>query len=289
MSETSAPEQPDEATMDLLVKRAIEGLSPAEQRALDVEDRAAVSAYLADFERAAAAAALAASAGAEAPPPALVARLERQGRELLAPNLLQLKAVPGATAAAPPAKSPGPAYGWFAAAACLLLAVFGWLRSPPPQAPAELAEAGRPPVTAIAPPAAPKAPTLQEARAALLARAGSLKLTWGATKDALAAGVAGDVVWDPETQQGFMRFVNLPTNDPHQHQYQLWIFDAARDKRYPVDGGVFDVPAGSTEVLVPIHAALPVSAARAFAVTVEKPGGVVVSAREHILVLAQAS
>jgi hypothetical protein len=55
-----------------------------------------------------------------------------------------------------------------------------------------------------------------------------------------------------------------------------------------VDGGVFDVPANSTEVLVPIHAALPVRLAKAFAVTIEKPGGAVVSAREHILVLAQA-
>jgi hypothetical protein len=39
---------------------------------------------------------------------------------------------------------------------------------------------------------------------------------------------------------------------------------------------------------VPIHAALPVRAAKAFAVTVEKPGGVVVSAREHVVLLGQA-
>jgi len=55
-----------------------------------------------------------------------------------------------------------------------------------------------------------------------------------------------------------------------------------------VDGGVFDVPADATEVVVPIHAAIAVGAAQAFAVTVEKPGGVVVSAREHIVALAQA-
>ena len=91
--------------------------------------------------------------------------------------------------------------------------------------------------------------------------------------------MSGDVVWNPVTQQGFLRFVGLRPNDPQMHQYQLWIFDAARDQRYPVDGGVFDVPANQGEVVVPIRAALPVGSAKAFAVTIEKPGGVVVSGR----------
>jgi anti-sigma-K factor RskA len=71
-------------------------------------------------------------------------------------------------------------------------------------------------------------------------------------------------------------------------QYQLWIFDGGRDQRYPVDGGVFDVPTNATEVVIPIHAALPVLSAKAFAVTVEKPGGVVVSGRQHVVVLGAA-
>ena len=41
-----------------------------------------------------------------------------------------------------------------------------------------------------------------------------------------------------------MRFRGLAANNPTQIQYQLWMFDAERDERYPVDGGVFDVPAG---------------------------------------------
>jgi hypothetical protein len=46
-----------------------------------------------------------------------------------------------------------------------------------------------------------------------------------------------------------------------------------------IDGGVFDAPS-TGEVVVPITARL-----RAlFAVTVERPGGVVVSRREHIVV-----
>jgi anti-sigma-K factor RskA len=101
--------------------------------------------------------------------------------------------------------------------------------------------------------------------------------------------MSGDVVWNPVTQQGFLRFVGLRPNDPQMHQYQLWIFDAARDQRYPVDGGVFDVPANQGEVVVPIRAALPVGSAKAFAVTIEKPGGVVVSGRQHIVALGQAS
>jgi anti-sigma-K factor RskA len=137
-------------------------------------------------------------------------------------------------------------------------------------------------------PPPPPPPTPAEERAALLAKTDSLKVTLGATKDPAAKGVSGDVVWDPVTQQGFLRFVGLPQNDPKVHQYQLWIFDATRDQRYPVDGGVFDIPANASEVVIPIHARLPVQNAKAFAVTLEKSGGVVVSGREHILVLAQA-
>lgn len=91
--------------------------------------------------------------------------------------------------------------------------------------------------------------------------------------------MTGDVVWDPVTQQGYLRFVAPPQNNPKVHQYQVWIFDGTRDQRYPVDGGVFDVPANSSEVLVPIHAAVPVRLAKAFAVTLEKPG---VRVRGHV-------
>ena len=109
-----------------------------------------------------------------------------------------------------------------------------------------------------------------------------------ATKDPAAAGVSGDVVWDPATQRGFMHFSGLAANDPAVHQYQLWIFDGARDQRYPVDGGVFDVPANTKEIVIPIRAALMVLKPAAFAVTVEKPGGAVVSSREHVVVLGAA-
>jgi len=84
-----------------------------------------------------------------------------------------------------------------------------------------------------------------------------------------------------------MKIGGLAANDPGEFQYQLWIFDQGRDERFPVDGGVFDVPSGADEVIVPISAKLDVDRPYLFAVTVEKPGGVVVSSRERIAILAQ--
>jgi hypothetical protein len=292
MSEAGSQGQPDDALIDLLVKQVTESLPPAELRALDEMDGAVVSEYQRGFERAAAAISLAGAAPWSAPPPALKQRLEQQARsfyaaanavpaEGAAPQAQGFKAA-SAAAAAPGRRSGGNA-GWFAAAACLLLALAAWLRTPH--------QAGRPVADAPvlpaspAPPASPAAPTAAEERAALLAKAESLKVTLGPTKDPAAASLQADVVWDQATQQGFIRFVGLSRNDPRVHQYQIWIFDGVRDQRYPVDGGVFDIPVDVGEVVIPIRAALPVGKPAAFAVTLEKPGGVVVSARDHVLAL----
>jgi hypothetical protein len=171
-----------------------------------------------------------------------------------------------------------------------VLALVGWLRAPTLTGPpaAQVTVESPPPSTPIPPPAPPP-PTPAEQRDALLARPDSMKIKLGLTKDPAAAGASGDVVWDPATQQGFATFSGLKPNDPKQQQYQLWIFDGERDQRYPVDGGVFDVPGNVSEVIVPIRAALLVHAAKAFAVTVEKPGGAVVSARDRVVALGKAS
>ncbi len=129
-------------------------------------------------------------------------------------------------------------------------------------------------------------PTAAEARAELLATAKDVTtLPWTATADPNAAGASGDVVWSPSQQRGFMRFKGLAPNDLKAIQYQLWIFDKDRDQAFPVDGGVFDV-ASNGEVIVPITAKLRVDEPVLFAVTIEKPGGVVVSKRERIVVTA---
>jgi anti-sigma-K factor RskA len=124
-------------------------------------------------------------------------------------------------------------------------------------------------------------------RQALATQRFVLQRNWAPAGDPAGREVKGDVVWDARTQTGYMRFVGLRRNDPSNEQYQLWIFDGRRDERYPVDGGVFDVPGDGDEVIVPIRASLPVGTPLAFAVTIERPGGVVVSDRSRVVVIAR--
>jgi|SRR5262245_2762049 len=89
------------------------------------------------------------------------------------------------------------------------------------------------------------------------------------------AGVAlGEVVWNAEKQEGFIKVSGLPVLDPSREQYQLWIVDPAQ--KHPIDGGLFDVSPDGT-ALIPVKAALKVKDAQAFAVTRERAGGVVVT------------
>lgn len=97
---------------------------------------------------------------------------------------------------------------------------------------------------------------------------------------------SGDVVWSDSRQQGYMTLSNLPANNPAQKQYQLWIVDPTRDE-FPVDGGVFDIPAGPGPVVIPIEAKLAVRNPAAFVITLEQPGGVVRSKQEIVVALAK--
>ncbi|MEJ7733972.1 MAG: anti-sigma factor [Polyangiaceae bacterium] len=167
---------------------------------------------------------------------------------------------------------------WLVAAACLALAVGAWWPRPRP----ELLQARI---------QAPPAPTVTigaaEARQALLRDApDAVTVPWSATPDVAAKSASGDVVWSNAQQKGYMRFAGLAANDPKQAQYQLWIFDEAQDKRFPVDGGVFDVDPATGEAVVAIDPKLAVRKPTLFAVTVERPGGVVVSKRERIVLTA---
>ena len=131
----------------------------------------------------------------------------------------------------------------------------------------------------------------ERVRSQIVAMADVQQIEWKTGKSPFSGTASGDVVWSQKLQKGYMRFRGLPVNDPNARQYQLWIIDGTRDQAQPVDGGVFDirgaeVKKGGGEVLIPIRAALPVGEAVAFAVTVEKPGGVVVSKREHIVATA---
>ncbi|TWT95486.1 anti-sigma factor [Neorhodopirellula pilleata] len=151
---------------------------------------------------------------------------------------------------------------WIACAASLLLALGIWYANIPP--------AER---------------SLAQQRDRLISTSPDLiRVPWSEGKHPFDQPVQGDVVWSNDQQMGYMRFVHMPVNEPTQEQYQLWIIDPARDDE-PIDGGVFDINE-SGEVIIPINAKLPVLAPAAFAITVEKPGGVVVSTQERLPLLA---
>ena len=96
--------------------------------------------------------------------------------------------------------------------------------------------------------------------------------------------VSGKVVWSDSEQRGYMEFENLPVNDPQEAQYQLWIVDSKRDK-HPVDGGVFNAT-GTGKIRVPVDSKLRVDNPAAFVITLEQPGGVVVSDGPHLIIAA---
>jgi hypothetical protein len=185
--------------------------------------------------------------------------------------------------------------GWVAAAVCLLLAIGAFAHRMPPAPVAVLPTDPVPTAIQLVgsssstlPPSVPSsALTPGELRDNLLAAAGSARAEWTPTKDPLGKTATGEVVWNNDQQKGAMRFRGLAKNDPSRAQYQLWIFDKARDEKYPVDGGVFDIDSETGDVVVPIHATLLVSAPVLFAVTLERPGGVVVSKRDRIVVTAK--
>jgi Anti-sigma-K factor rskA len=131
---------------------------------------------------------------------------------------------------------------------------------------------------------------LANQRARLMAQPGTVQSAFVALKDESAAQAQGDVVWSTREQRGFMRFRGLASNPHDKWVYQLWIFDTEQDERFPIDGGVFDIDpsnAAGTDVLVPIQAKINVAKPTQFVVTIEKPGGVVVSKRERVALLAK--
>ncbi len=128
-------------------------------------------------------------------------------------------------------------------------------------------------------------PSLSQKLDQLIATPGTVEAIWKAQDDPAATNASGKVVWNDQQQRGFMIFNGMEVNDPNVQQYQLWIFDTARNDELPVDGGVFDITS-SGEVIVPIDAKLSIEKAKLFAVTVERPGGVVRSDRERLPLLA---
>jgi len=78
-------------------------------------------------------------------------------------------------------------------------------------------------------------------------------------------------VWNPANQEGVLKVEKLPALLPSQ-DYQLWVVDPQYEN--PVDGGVFTVDPLSGDARFTFKPNQPVKAVAAFAVTLERKGGV---------------
>jgi len=165
------------------------------------------------------------------------------------------------------------ALAWLAAAAAVILLLTGWN----PFAMAATTVVDNTPVE--------RAPTIEEEYSDFVSSelTDLIRIPWEENQNSRATG---EVVWRDSSQRGFMVFNGLRPNNPAQSQYQLWIFDANTGDEHPIDGGVFDIAAG-VQTIVPIDARIPVTDAVMFAITEEKPGGVVVSDRKRLPLLAK--
>jgi anti-sigma-K factor RskA len=261
MSPRSLPDQ----LLDLAADRALVGLGAGDALELERLLEQHGDAEALELELAAAELDLAlARPSAEPLPEGVRAAIQQAGEAWV-------RALPSAPRAAGPAPAPLepeapratvlPMAGWVLAAAAVVLAVLGWL-------PRGLA---------------PQPSPADHARlyASLLERPDVVNPGWEAMP--LGEGAGGDVAWSQSGQEGYLHIKGLAPNDPRVEQYQLWIFDG--DQKHPVDGGVFDVR--GDEEWVPIEAKLQVTTPTAFAVTVEKPGGVVVSDQDRVVLLAK--
>ena len=94
--------------------------------------------------------------------------------------------------------------------------------------------------------------------------------------------INGDIIWSDQGQKGFIQIAGLPMNDPNKNQYQIWIIDPLKYEQ-AVDGGIFDVTRTDKAIIIPINPKLPISKAVGFAITLEQPGGVVVSSEPLLL------
>jgi hypothetical protein len=201
--------------------------------------------------------------------------------------------------------------GWFTAVASLLLSVILWVQrlapvqeartvTPPapstirpvpatPSIPASSPEQDVPDTKALNTPAGELADSAADRAQFMKTHAWLLQRSFLPGSDPTGQAVRGDVVWDANSQTGYMRFQGLRRNDPNVEQYQLWIFDARRDERFPVDGGVFDVRNAPGDVVIRFAARLNVQVPLMFVVTVERRGGVVVSDRSRVAAVAHSS
>lgn len=264
---TTAPLRSADRLLDLLADRAVAPLSRIEEAELDAMLRCHPDIDTDAMDLAAAAADLALFASAAEPmPESLRAKVSAIGTEWsdAKSRIATSPSLVGRSGRGQGRRSTYAAWtGWIAAAAAVALAFAGWwTRATPVRAP-------------------------EDGLRILRASATDVQvLEWATGPTDTCPAASGEVIWSPSRQEGYMVFRNMRANNPDTEQYQLWIFDKQRDERYPVDGGIFDI-ATPGECIVPIRPAVHVNDATLFAVTIERPGGVVVSDRARLPLLAQ--
>ena len=282
---TDQPHPENERLLDLLAAYSVQDLAPEERDELKMllEQQDGFTAQ--EFEVAAAAMHLAMSEPDLIMPESLADKVISDANEYFEKQYPLTKPdvtpIPSASVSAVPPAAPGVSrtagepkpdfslregLAWLVAAAAMVLVFVN--RPGPTSNPVE-------------PP--PMVDTAAELREVLLKADDTIKLNWQTTPDPTAADASGDIVWNTNRQQGFMRIADLRKNNPKEFQYQLWIFD--HNLKHPIDGGVFDIT--DADQLIPIDAKLAALNVFQFAVTIEKPGGVVVSGQERIPLLAK--
>jgi len=258
----------DDVTLELAADLVTEGLDPADHLQLEAST---LHDDLEAFELAVAEIALGGLEELEAPPVEVSERLKRSADAWVAASSLYRDddSVESRIAAPAPKANPWLGAGGWLAAAAMAVAFFALRGGDAPET----------------------TPSASALRGTLVAQADDLvRHKWVNTEDPGSAGVSGDVVWSRDLQEGYMVFEGLEPNDPTKEQYQLWVFDNTRFEweEKPVDGGVFDVDA-SGKVTIKIDPKLEIREPALFAITIEQPGGVVVSERERLVLISEFS
>lgn len=273
-------ENMEEVMLDLLSKQAVYGLTEEETRQLDeLKGRSDIGMTSQSFEQTAAAISLANLDVSEPLPQRLQAKILADAEQYFDRSTAGNTRPEVAPVEARPQGSLWNWLGWaVAAAACVALAVNLWTSRQASDVAGGLTPTPTPVNEEKLDPSQMRQRLIESSPD--LARA-----NWGAGKMA-ELNPAGDVVWSDEKQAGYLRLTGLPKNDPEKETYQLWIIAENQDPKTPVDGGTFDINADG-DVIIPIDAAVKVQNPQAFAITIEKPGGVVVSEQKKLAALAK--
>ncbi|HEX6124215.1 MAG TPA: anti-sigma factor [Pyrinomonadaceae bacterium] len=265
-----------EIMLDLLCKKAVYGLDANEENRLaDLQRRAGAQDESLSFELTAAAIMMASVDKGEEMPVALRDRIAADAEKHFEPRRSTSPAAP-AVADEPVG---GSLFGWlgwaFAAAACLALAFNLYYTTRTTD------------VAQVRPTPSPEAQlTPEQMRQRLIETSPDIARGAWAAGNVKDVTPEGDIVWSDTKQAGYMRLKGLPVNDPTKETYQLWIFDETQSDKTPIDGGTFNVNSEG-EIIVPIDAKLQPRNTKMYAITIEKPGGVVVSDRKRLVALAK--